>query len=157
MAYSQVMHFSFTLSTPEILTRNRIYACTITLLRLVLSGNGTVHMSYQHQLLARLIAHHPKVVCKTLKRSLCARESYERESDAKRQKAIIGEENLRTGRCRKQAVTIIINEVVDEDARKVLKECMQTRLTRINFVSCWLGACLAPACITKLSATSLHY
>ena len=77
---------------------------------------------------ARLITHNPKVTANILKRTLCARESYERKVKAKRLMAERGAENLMREKGLQKAANDILREFYEfTDAKcvEIATECLE--------------------------------
>ena len=77
---------------------------------------------------ARMLTHDPKVVANTLKRSLCARESYERRVKIKRLLAECGTEALMQERGLQKAANDILcefHEYTDAQCLEIATECLE--------------------------------
>ena len=78
---------------------------------------------------ARLITHDPKVTANILKRTLSARETFERAAEVKRQMGERGTNNLRKGWDQKYVAKRIINEEYHEIAEESIEEVKEESKT----------------------------
>ena len=77
---------------------------------------------------ARMLTHDPKVVANTLKRSLCAREGYERAVEAKHLMTESGAENLMQEKGLQRAANDILcefHEYTDTQCLGIATECLE--------------------------------
>ena len=126
MAYLQVMHCSFILRAGDSYEKSNIrlhyYAFKAGTAWKVDSAYDLITPT------ARLITHDPKVTANILKRTLCARESYERKVKAKRLITERGAENLMREKGLQKAANDILREFYEfTDAKcvEIATECLE--------------------------------